>query len=75
MLPTIGILINQLLPPVKSLTRKLEKWEKKLVTCSAGVSFLKVCIQENLLPKFTDIKSYDPASKEKDFTHNYRKEP
>ena len=73
MLP-IGILLNQLPPHVKNLTRKLERTEKKLVNCSTGVSFLKICIQENLLPKFTDIKSYDPASKQRDFTQNYRQE-
>ena len=58
MLPTIGILLNQLPPPVKLLTRKLERTEKKLVNCSSGVSFLNVCIQEKMLPKFTDIYIY-----------------
>ena len=74
MLPTFGSLINQLPAPVKSLTRKLEKAEKKLVNCFYGVKFLKTCLKEGLLPKFTDIRSYDPATKEEQFTANYRKE-
>ena len=70
---SLGILLNRLTPQAKALTRKLEREEKKLVNCTSGVSFLKTCINENLLPKFTDIKSYDPATKEKDFTVNFRK--
>ena len=70
---SFGILLQQLTPPVRALTRKLEREEKKLVTCSSGVSFLKTCIKEDLLPNFTDIRSYDPATKEKDFTIKYRK--
>ena len=55
---SFGILLSQLTPQAKALTRKLEREEKKLVNCTSGVSFLKTCINENLLPKFTDIYIY-----------------
>ena len=69
---SFGVLLSRLTPTLKSQTRKLEKLEKKQANCISGVTFLSTCIKEKLLPKFTDIRSYDPATREQDFTVNYR---
>ena len=74
MLPTFGVLLQQLSPQSKTQARKLEKLKNKFLNCSYGVKFIDICIQESLLPKFTDIKPYDPVAREQDFTNNYRKE-
>ena len=73
MLP-LSFSLNQLPPEKKSLTRKLERLQKQQINCSLGVKFLETCINEGLLPNFTDIKPYDPAIREADFTQQYRKE-
>ena len=73
MLP-LSVFLNQLSTRSKTLTRKLERLQKQLINCSLGVKFLKICSDEGLLPNFTDIKPYDPAIREADFTRNYRNE-
>ena len=50
-----GILLNRLNPEQKALMRKLERVNRKLVNCSHAVMFNKTCINESLLPQFTDI--------------------
>ena len=35
--------------------------------------FNQTAIKENLLPKYTNIKTHDPAVKEKPFTKDYRR--
>ena len=73
MLP-LSVSLNQLQPHGKALTRKLERLKKQEVNSSLGVKFLETCLNEGLLPNFTDIKPYDPAIREADFTRQYRKE-
>ena len=53
-----GFLLNQLPPDQKSLVRYIEKIDQKIVNATNGVKFLKSCIDEDLLPKFTDIYIY-----------------
>ena len=50
-----GFLLNQMPPDQKSLVRYIEKIDKKIVNATNGVKFLQACIDEDLLPKFTDI--------------------
>ena len=73
MLP-ISVFLNALPTSGRTLTRKLERLQKQLINCSLGVRFLQICLNEGLLPKFTDIKPYDPALREAEFTRNFRKE-
>ena len=40
------------------IVRKVEKLNKKLVANSSGVLFNQVCIDEGLLPKYTNIYMY-----------------
>ena len=53
-----GVLLNQMNPDHKSLVRNIERIDKKIVNASNGVKFLQTCINEDLLPKFTDIYIY-----------------
>ena len=55
---SIGVLLNSLNPENKSRVRYLERLDRKIVNCSYAVKFNKTCINENLLPKYTDIYIY-----------------
>ena len=48
-----GSLIFNLQPEERSSIRTVEKISKKLITAEFAVIFNNVCIQENLLPKYT----------------------
>ena len=50
-----GSLIFNLHPEERSSVRKIEKISKKLISAQFAVIFNNVCLQENLLPKYTDI--------------------
>ena len=72
--PTIGELLHQLSVFNKSLVRKLEKCNKKLIQNKYDILFNETCINEELLPKYTNIRLHDPVAKEEKFTDEYRKE-
>ena len=55
---SFGVLLNSLNPENKSRVRHLERLDRKIVNCSYAVKFNKTCINENLLPKYTDIYIY-----------------
>ena len=40
---------------IKKLLRKIENLEKKLVNARVAIVFNKTCLNENLLPTFTNI--------------------
>ena len=71
---SFGSLLSLLPPDVRSLTRKIEKTAQKVTNRSYGVVFIETCINENLLPSFIDIKPFDPAANEREYTTNFRKE-
>ena len=52
--------------------RKLEKLNIKLQKTKNSIAFNQTCINNNLLPKYTKIKLYDPALQEKEVTNEFR---
>ena len=48
-----GELLHDLPTTLRSLIRKLEKENKKLITVEWSSRFNSICLSENLLPKFT----------------------
>lgn len=68
----IGYFINQLPKVHKKTIRELEKTSKKLIDSEYAVVFNKCCISEKLLPKYSDIKTHDPAARYEKFTRQYR---
>ena len=43
---------------MKKLIRKIENLEKKLANARVAILFNKTCLNENILPKFTNIYIY-----------------
>ena len=70
----IGELIYDLQPDVKSLIRKIEKFENKLIHAKIDLVFNTVCLNENILPIYTNIRTHDPAARNEAFTLEYRKQ-
>ena len=52
---TIGDLIHDLPKPNKDLIRSIEQTRKKLVKCAYALAYNKTCINEDILPKWTNI--------------------
>ena len=70
---TFGILLYSLQTEERSSIRKIEKISKKLISAQFAVIFNNVCLQENLLPKYMDIREHDPALRRSEITMSYRR--
>ena len=53
-----GELIYQQPENIEKLLRKIENLEKKLANARVAIFFNKTCLNENILPKFTNIYIY-----------------
>ena len=71
---TFGYLLSRLNDPVRSNVRKLEKLMIKEVHSTYGVKFNKTCIEEDLLPSYTDIRTNDPGVRYNECTLQFRRE-
>lgn len=69
----IGRLIYNLPHNVKNTIRKIEKTQKKLVNNQSATVFNQTCLQENILPTYTNIRTHDPAARSEHITMEYRK--
>ena len=70
----IGQLLKFLDNVNKNYVWKLEKLNKSFVNNKYGISFNKICINEMLLPNYTNFRLHDPAVRHEDFTDGYRRE-
>ena len=69
----LGELIFNLSDGTKKLIRKIEKLNKKLSKAHHAVIFNGHCLNEDILPKYTNFKLHDPATRDKAFTKEFRK--
>ena len=69
-----GRLIFQLPQEQRQCIRKVENISKKLINANFAVIFNDICIRENLLPTFTNIRTLDPAVRQSDFTVRFRRD-
>ena len=69
----IGSLLHNLPNDWKSKVNKLIKTHKKLAQCDNAITFNGLCLKEDLLPAFTNIKVHDPAARKEAFTKEYRR--
>lgn len=58
----------------KKIFRNIEKTTKKYITNKLHLLFNKTCINENLLPNYTNFKVHDAAARNEDFITTCRKE-
>ena len=71
-MPNLGELIHHLDEPNKQVCRKFEKCLIKLTKLRLNVVFNKTCIQENILPKYTNINLHDKAAEDEEVTKEFR---
>ena len=57
----------------KRKIRTLEKLRKKEVNTRYSELFNKTCLNENLLPTYTNVRTHDPAARTEDITLEFRR--
>ena len=57
----------------KKILRKIENLNKKIINAENAVIFNSVCIKENLLPTYTNIRLHDRAVQHAQLTSDFRK--
>ena len=70
---TFGEVLFQLESETRNLVRRIEQNQKKITNAQYAVVFDKTCIQEGLLPNFTNIRLHDPAVRKRRFTLDFRR--
>ncbi|XP_043202156.1 uncharacterized protein LOC122370546 isoform X2 [Amphibalanus amphitrite] len=66
-------LIHRIDENSKKIVNKIIKTQTKLSKCESAITFNGLCLKEDLLPKFTNIRLHDPAAKNEAFTKDFRK--
>ena len=69
----LGTLLHNLSSENKLTIRKLEKLNRKISKCETAIIFNRQCIQEDILPKYSNIRLHDPAARKQKFTKEFRK--
>ena len=70
---SLGDIIYRLPNETKTLIRHIEQTEKKRIKCKYALAFNITCKNEDILPKYTNIK-VSPAARAKRFTKDYRRQ-
>ena len=70
----IGTILNNFSSSDKQLIRKIESLSKKEINVRYAVIFNETCEKENLLPVYTNIKTYDRAVQRSRLTSNFRRD-
>ena len=70
---TFGEVLSQLAPETRSIVRRIEQNDKKITNAHYAIVFDKKCINEGLLPNFTNIRLHDPAVRKRQFTLDFRR--
>ena len=68
-----GDLLYEIPQQLRDLIRSLEKEKKKLIKTEWSKKFNISCLNENLLPKHTNVRNRDPAMNENPITYEYRR--
>ena len=69
----LGQLLFNLTDEWKRHVRKIEKLNRKLSKAQNAVIFNGHCLKEDILPKYTNLKLHDPATKDEAFTKEFRR--
>lgn len=57
-----GTFVNTFHLEVKKILRKIEKMKKRIIKQGISVVFNNVCLNEGMLPKYTNIYIYPPSN-------------
>ena len=69
---SLGSLIHSLPSEIKKEVRDLEKVSFRRCKSDCSVIFNTVCVKENLLPNYSNIRLHDEAARKEPFTLKYR---
>ena len=69
----LGELLHDLPIETKKTARSIEQTNRKLSKAKSAVLFNRQCLNEDILPKYTNIRPHDPAVRQAQFTKDYRK--
>ena len=58
---------------LRTLFRKYENIRKKLINIEWSTKFNRICLKENILPKYTKLRHHDPAVASTERTLKYRR--
>ena len=70
---SLGSLIHNLPQTQRREVRDLEKVSIKICKQKCSLLFNSTCLNENLLPRYSDIKLHDKAARKEAFTLKYRR--
>ena len=70
----LGSLLHTLSPELKNEVRKLEKVSLKLCKTECRELFNSVCVRENLLPNYSNIRLQDEATQREPIALKFRKQ-
>ena len=68
-----GNLLFEVPQSLREMIRSLEKEKKKFIRAEWSKKFNISCLNENLLPKHTQVRNRDPAMNENPITYEYRR--
>ena len=71
---SFGQLLYRLIEPQRKIVRDFEKLIRRIVRSSYGMMFNITCLDENILPKYTDIGTAEPGVKYEDCTLRFRRD-
>jgi len=66
------IVLNKISLSERKLFRNVERISKTYIKINADLTFLQLCLKNQLLPKFTDFKLYDEAARYKNATTDFK---
>ena len=69
----IGDLLSKLNDNGKSIVRSIERVQKKLANIRNAVIFNETCLEQGLLPKYSNIRLHDPAIRQRQCTLDLRR--
>ena len=70
-MPNHGELIHHVDEPSKLSCRKFERYSLKLTKTKLNVVFNETCVQENILPKYSNINLHDEAAEHEEITKEF----
>ena len=69
----LGQLLFPLQPETKKLVRQFEKCTFKIIKQKCSLIFNQTCINEHILPTYSNIKLHDEAARKENFTLDFRR--
>ena len=70
--PKYGDLLNLVSPEVRTLYRKYESVNKRIIKAKWSATFNRICIKEDIMPVYTRIRHHDPALNNSHGTRQYQ---